>query len=223
MQLLRNHFILLSMKEEKKIDYDGLPYWIMEYCAKMQKSGQLTMALFTDDFQYSEWQKILPKEWIEEATKEGDVSNALDKYFNVMGDLEQLFATLCYFHIDISDKLPEQILYIRIKTGDIIEMHYIVGQGSEFYITLTEDTTKLPLVIDWEDAIELIKMTTFDQAKWYYEEMYSKADTKQKSFLLTNKDKIFFLLGLSVIRYGFVERINLNKLEESLIWEDVLS
>ena len=66
-------------------------------------------------------------------------------------------------------------------------------------------------------------MTTFDQTKWYYEEMYSKADTKQKAFLLTNKDKIFFLLGLSVIRYGFVERINLNKLEESLIWEDVLS
>ena len=28
------------MKEDKKIDYDGLPYWIMEYCAKNQKSGK---------------------------------------------------------------------------------------------------------------------------------------------------------------------------------------
>ncbi|MBR5032510.1 MAG: hypothetical protein IKX70_02430 [Treponema sp.] len=52
---------------------------------------------------------------------------------------------------------------------------------------------------------------------------YDGADTKQKSFLLTNKDKLFFLLGISVTRYGFVERINLNKLEESLIWEGVLS
>ena len=41
----------IKMKEDKKIDYDGLPYWIMEYCAKNQKSGKLTCALYTDDFQ----------------------------------------------------------------------------------------------------------------------------------------------------------------------------
>jgi hypothetical protein len=51
--------------------------------------------------------------------------------------------------------------------------------------------------------------------------MLSIAKSQQKEFLLRNKDKIFFLLGLSVIRYGFVERINLNKLEEALIWENV--
>ena len=124
------------MKEEKTIDYDGLPYWIMEYCAKNQKSGKLTCALYTDDFQYSEWQEILPQEWL-------------------------------------------------------------------------------------DDAIKLTKLKTFEQAKWYYEKMLSNANPKQKDFLLDNKEKIFFLQGLSVIRYGFVERINLNKLEEAFKWEKV--
>ena len=154
------------MKEEKTIDYDGLPYWIMEYCAKNQKSGKLTCALYTDDFQYSEWQEILPQEWLDDA----------------------------------------------IKNGDVIEMHYLVGQGSEFYITLTDDINNLPLIIDWDDAIKLTKLTTFEQAKWYYEKMLSNANPKQKDFLLDNKEKTFFLLGLSTSRYGFVERINLNKL-----------
>lgn len=209
------------MKEEKEIDYNGLPYWIMEYCAKKQKSGKLTCALYTDDFQYSDWQKILPPEWIDDAIKNGDVNMALEKYFNVMGDLEQLFSDLCYFHIDNSGTFPEQILYIRLKTGDVIEMHYLVGQGSEFYITLTDETNNLPLIIDLDDAIKLTKLTTFEQAEWYYEKMLSNANPKQKDFLLDNKEKVFFLLGLSVIRYGFVERINLNKLEESFIWEKV--
>ena len=146
---------------------------------------------------------------------------ALEKYFNVMGDLELLFSELCYFHIDNSGSFPEQILYIRLKTEDVIEMHYLVGQGSEFYITLTEEVNNLPFIIDWNDAVNLTKLTTFEQAKWYYEKMLSIANSQQKEFLLKNKDKIFFLLGLSVIRYGFVERINLNKLEEALIWENV--
>ena len=141
------------MKEDKKIDYDGLPYWIMEYCTKNQKSGKLTCALYTDDFQYSDWQKILPQEWIDDAIKNGDVNMALEKYFNVMGDLELLFSELCYFHIDNSGSFPEQILYIRLKTEDVIEMHYLVGQGSEFYITLTEEVNNLPFIIDWNDAV----------------------------------------------------------------------
>ena len=69
---------------------------------------------------------------------------ALEKYFNVMGDLELLFSDLCYFHIDNSGSFPEQILYIRLKTEDVIEMHYLVGQGSEYYITLTEEVNNLP-------------------------------------------------------------------------------
>ena len=211
----------IKMKEDKKIDYDGLPYWIMEFCAKNQKSGRLTCALYTDDFQYSDWQKILPQEWIDDAIKNGDVNMALEKYFNVMGDLELLFSELCYFHIDNSGSFPEQILYIRLKTEDVIEMNYLVGQGSEFYITLTEEVNNLPFIIDWNDAVNLTKLTTFVQAKWYYEKMLSIANSQQKEFLLKNKDKIFFLLGLSVIRYGFVERINFNKLEEALIWENV--
>jgi len=206
----------------KQIDYNGLPYWIMEYCARMQKSGKLPCALFTDDFQYGEWGKILPEEWIDEAIKAGDINKALEKYFDVMGDLEHLFSCLCYFHIDVSKTLPEQILYLRIRTGDVIEMHYIVGQGSEFLITLAENSENLPLVIDWDEALKLSTLSSFDQAKWYYNDMFNKADKKQKAFLEENKDKIFYLLGLSVIRYGFVDRINLNKLYDSLKGENIL-
>ena len=64
---------------DRKIDYNGLPYWIMEYCARMQKTGKLNCPLYTDDFQYGEWQKRLPKEWIDEAKKAGDVNKALEK------------------------------------------------------------------------------------------------------------------------------------------------
>ena len=206
----------------KQIDYNGLPYWIMEYCARMQKSGKLPCALFTDDFQYGEWGKILPEEWIDEAIKAGDINKALEKYFDVMGDLEHLFSCLCYFHIDVSKTLPEQILYLRIRTGDVIEMHYIVGQGSEFLITLAENSENLPLVIDWDEAVKLSKLTTLDQARWYFNDMYSRADKNQKAFLEENKDKIFFFLGVSVIRYGFVQRINLNNLYESLKGENIL-
>ena len=181
---------------DRKIDYNGLPYWIMEYCARMQKTGKLTCPLYTDDFQYGEWQKRLPKEWIDEAKKAGDVNKALEKYFNVMGDLEHLFSELSYFHIDVSKTLPEQVLYLRIRTGDVIEMHYLVGQGSEFYITLTEEVNNLPFIIDWNDAVNLTKLTTFEQANWYYEKMLSIANSQQTEFLLRNKDKIFFLLGI---------------------------
>lgn len=207
---------------DRKIDYNGLPYWIMEYCARMQKSGKLTCPLYTDDFQYGEWQMRLPEEWIDEAKKAGDVNKALEKYFDVMGDLEHLFTDLCYFHIDDTKTFPEQILYLRIRTGDIIEMHYIVGQGSEFLITLAENTEDLPLIIDWDEAVKLSTLSSFDQAKWYYNDMHNKADMEQKFFLDENKDKIFFLLGLSLIHYGFVDRISLNKLYDSLKWEGVL-
>ena len=189
------------MKEDKKIDYDGLPYWIMEYCAKKQKSGKLTCALYTDDFQYSDWQKILPPEWIDDAIINGDVNMALEKYFNIMGDLEQLFSDLCYFHIDNSGTFPEQILYIRLKTGDVIEMHYLIGQGSEFYITLTDEINNLPLIIDWDDAVKLSKLTTFEQAKWYYEKMLSIANSQQKEFLLKNKDKMSIFANWNITAY----------------------
>ena len=139
-----------------------------------------------------------------------------------MGDLEHLFSELSYFHIDVSKTLPEQVLYLRIRTGDVIEMHYIVGQGGEFLITLAENTEDLPLIIDWDEAVRLASLSLFDKAKWYYNDMHNKADTEQKTFLEENKDKIFFLLGLSLIHYGFVDRISLNKLYDSLKWEGVL-
>ena len=125
---------------EKKIYYNGLPYWIMEYCARMQKIGKLTDSLNTDDFEYGDWQKILPEEWLDEARKAGDINKALKKYFDVMGGLERLFWRLCNFHIDVTRIFSEQILHLRIRTGDVIEMHYISGQGSDFWITLAKNT-----------------------------------------------------------------------------------
>jgi len=161
---------------DKQIDYNGLPYWIMEYCAHMQKIGKLTDSLYTDDFEYGDWQKILPEEWLDEAR----------------------------------------------KAGDVIEMHYISGQGSDFWITLAKNTENLPLIIDWDEAVRLSKMKRFYQARWYFNDMYSRADKEQKTFLEKNKDKIFFLLGLAGSWHSFVERINLNNLYESLKWAGVM-
>ena len=207
---------------DKKIDYNGLPYWIIEYCARMQKIGKLTDSLNTDDFEYGDWQKILPEEWLDEARKAGDINKALKKYFDVMGGLERLFWRLCNFHIDVTRTFSEQILHLRIRTGDVIEMHYISGQGSDFWITLAKNTENLPLIIDWDEAIRLSKMKRFYQARWYFNDMYSRADKEQKTFLEKNKDKIFFLLGLVGSWHSFVERINLNNLYESLKWDGVM-
>lgn len=207
---------------DREIDYNGLPYWIMEYCARMQKIGKLTDSLYTDDFEYGDWQKILPEEWLDEARKAGDINKALKKYFDVMGGLERLFWRLCNFHVDVTRTFSEQILYLRIRTGDVIEMHYISGQGSDFWITLAKNTENLPLIIDWDEAVRLSKMKRFYQARWYFNDMYSRADKEQKTFLEKNKDKIFFLLGLAGSWHSFVERINLNNLYESLKWENIL-
>ena len=188
----------------------------------MQKIGKLTDSLNTDDFEYGDWQKILPEEWLDEARKAGDINKALKKYFDVMGGLERLFWRLCNFHIDVTRIFSEQILHLRSRTGDVIEMHYISGQGSDFWITLAKNTENLPLIIDWDEAIRLSKMKRFYQARWYFNDMYSRADKEQKTFLEKNKDKIFFLLGLVGSWHSFVERINLNNLYESLKWDGVM-
>ena len=73
----------------------------------------------------------------------------------------------------------------------------------------------------WTELVLFGRAKSDKEALDHYEKMLSIANSQQKEFLLKNKDKIFFLLGLSVIRHGFVERINLNKLEEALIWENV--
>lgn len=56
----------------------------MEYCARMQEIGKLTDSLNTDDFEYGDWQKILPEEWLDEARKAGDINKALKKYFSCL-------------------------------------------------------------------------------------------------------------------------------------------
>lgn len=143
--------------EMKNIDFDGAPHWLMEYCAKLQKEGKIAGSLYTDDFEYADWQNIVPQEWIDEAAAEGNANNALQKYFDTMSVLERLFFFLSDYQIHESDYFPEDSLYIKIKTGDTIKMHYITGQGSDFSISLVKDTDKLPLGIDWDYAMQLVR------------------------------------------------------------------
>lgn len=219
----------------KKIDFSKEPLFLMNYCRSAIWFGKLTRCLNTDDFGYGEWDKEIPSEWVKEAEEKGNKDSALQKYFNVMQTLEDLFSRLCYFHTDISERFPEQRLYIRLPVdkqiekvccetdlpcncSDVIEMRYVVGQGSDFSIDLVDSEVlkkeSNPFIIDWEDAIEVSKMNTFEQAEWYYNYLIKK-DFDFTLFVI-NKEKIFFLLGQASAKVGFVDKINFNNYKEVL-------
>lgn len=224
-------------EEYGKIDFNDLPLFLMNYCRSNIWNGKLTVALRTDDFGYGKWEEEVPKEWLDEAIASGDKKKALDKYFDVMGKLEELFSRLCYFSTDVSDYFPEQKIYIKLpedeeiqksidesdlpcECSNIICMDYVVGQGSDFSIDLVDiDQWKKLLVekqffFEWEDAVKVSKMSGFEQAQWYCQKLL---ESEAAETIKENKDKVFFILGQASAKSGFTDKLNLRNYKEVLI------
>ena len=167
-------------KAFKKRDYSKQSdsYYLIRYAVdKFLKEGS---AYFnTDDIQYGAWEDIVPEAWQESALRlVGDKRASLNKYFEVMEYLEDLFFHLAYFNEDISNYFPEERIIIKTPVIDnkqyLIDMTLVIGQGSDFSISVVEGNKPelykehpIGFIIDWEDAIKVAKMDEHDQAVWY--------------------------------------------------------
>ena len=192
--------------------------FLAEFYADKISKGEIKSPVWTDDFAYGDWKNEIPKEWLDEAIKEGDEKKALKRFYDIMGDLEDLFNHLCYFQEDVSNRFPTQILYVRLPSDIVIKLTYVVGQGSDFSIDVSEDSYK-PFIFEWEEAIKVSKMKMFEQAKWYFENALVDAIAELPIEMIKDdiNQKIFFLLGTAATgRLGFVQRLNSANIKEIL-------
>lgn len=153
-------------------------YYLIKYAVDRFLKGDPTY-FNTDDIQYGAWENLVPEAWQKNALKlKSDKKESLNKYFEVMGYLEDLFSHLAYFNEDISNYFPEERIIIRTPVIDnkqyLIDMDLIIGQGSDFSISVVEgnkpelyEEHPIGFIIDWEDAIKVAKMDVYDQVAWY--------------------------------------------------------
>lgn len=192
-------------------DAYGILKWLTQ-CADESKNTFLR----TDDFGYGEnWKKEIP-EWYLKDTD--DDHKLLDRYYEAMGDLEELFHHLAYFTEDVSYHFPEQRLFIKFDKYTF-EFNYITGQGSDFSISVVEKARPeaykehpIRLVIDYEKAVELSKASAYQQALYYANEVL---EVPQED-LITTMFKTMFILGQATARVGFLDFLNKDNFDKRL-------
>ena len=208
----------VAKKEEKFMNADfgknSEPYKLLkwlEYCADNDKNTYLN----TDDFGYGErWKEEIPDWYLKEAN--GDEHKALEKYFDVMHELEELFNHLGYFTEDISDHFPEQRLIIRLGKYRY-DFNYIIGQGSDFSISVVEkckpelyEKNPIRFVLDYSTAVELSKLSACKQAEYYAEYMLRGKVTPE------NYGRVMFRLGQATANVGFPNYLNKDNFDEKI-------
>lgn len=208
----------VAKKEEKFMNTDfgkdSEPYKLLkwlEYCADNDKNTYLN----TDDFGYGErWKEEIPDWYLKEAN--GDEHKALEKYFDVMHELEEIFNHLSYFTEDISNHFPEQRLIIRLGKYRY-DFDYIIGQGSDFSISVVEkckpelyEENPIKFVLDYNTAVELSKLSAYKQAEYYAEHMLRSKVTPE------NYGKVMFRLGQATTKVGFPNYLNKDNFDEEI-------
>lgn len=198
--------------QEKDFRLNSEPFRMLNwlcYCADNDKNTYL----ITDGFGHDEsWKEEIPEWYLKEAGN--NKHKALEKYFSVMADLKELFNHLSYFTDDISGYFPEERLIIRFINYNI-EFNYVVGQGSDFSISIVEkqkpgfyDEHPIKFILDYNDAVKLSKMSTYEQAKYYAEHFLSDKLTSE------NVDKVMFELGQATAKGGFVNYLNKDNFDK---------
>lgn len=208
----------VAEKEEKFMNTDfgksSEPYKLLkwlEYCADNDKETYFD----TDDFGYRQgWKEAIPDWYLKEAN--GDEHKALEKYFDVMHELEELFNHLGYFTEDISDHFPEQRLIIRLGKYRY-DFDFIVGQGSDFSISVVEkcrpdlyEKNPIKFVLDYNRAVELSRLSAYKQAEYYAEHMLRGKVTPE------NYGKVMFRLGQATAKVGFPKYLNKDNFDEKI-------
>lgn len=138
----------------------------------------------TDDFQYGDWQSVVPLGW------------DLDRYFEAMHELHELFNHLSNFQIDVSNHFPEQQLYVRWENDIVVTMDFVIGQGSDFSLFLqsAKDKPRFDFVLDYNDAIDLCKKNSWKQALWYLKQIIPE-DTFEDDLSGYDLSILMFRLG----------------------------
>jgi len=145
--------------------------------------------LNVDDFQYGEWQKIVPDGW------------TIDRYFSAMNTLEDIFDNLSMFAVEgTQGSFPITGLYIKYKE-ETLWMYLIEGQGSDFIITKQKPSKHI--ILDWDVVLQLKSMSEFEKAIWY---VNNKCGTISSQHI---REKLIFRLAKS---YRW-EDVNKNNLE----------
>lgn len=188
-------------KEKEFLNYsyeNSDSYTLMFHVA----DGKTERGLWVDDFGYGDWQSQVPEGW------------SWERYVNAMEKLEDLFQHLAYFQHYYGKHFPENELFVKMPNGKILQLHYIVGQGSDFAIYPIE-ADHYYWIFDLQDLEPVAKMSTYEQAKWYTENCLWTLD----GFNLvndSNRSKAMFALGQSTVKGGFFERLNSNNFEKVL-------
>ena len=199
------------------------PYYLLKWFLNNDSLN----CIYTDDAQYGDWKKFVPEKWIEELKDKNEI---LTKYFEVMGQLEEVFNKVCNFQTSCPGHFPDHRLKIIFEDSSIT-MRLIEGQGSDFQIWKSkelddaENSDHPPyILLSWENLLYLSKLNSFKQALWYkdfikkwYEETKSiTPDSLPKDF---NEDLVLWRLGAACAGAGFVKALNaLNFREEVENW-----
>lgn len=199
-QMAEEAFKQMQLRDEKfrALTFDeGTDEYYLMHCIATGAFGRF----YTDDIGYGDWQKEVPEGW------------NLDRYFNAMNNLEELFMHLTPFQKDISDYFPEQQLIIQWPTGVYVAMRYVTGQGSDFSIWLPT-SKEMPIIefaLSWEDAKKLCKISAYEKAKWYVKEL-------EKEEVLSNEElnMLYFKLGSNINGRPFYEIINKKNIRKVL-------
>lgn len=181
-------------------------YTLMERVA----TGQVK-SYNTDDFQYGDWQSVVPLGW------------DLDRYFNAMHELHELFNHLGNFQVDVSNHFPEQQLYVRWENGIIVTMDFVIGQGSDFSLFLqsAKDKPRFDFVIDYNDAIDLCKKNAWKQALWYLRQIIPE-ETFENDLSGYDLSMLMFRLGQLSANgsKGFIEMTKDDWKQEIKEWKE---
>ena len=195
------------------------PYYLLKWFVE---SGR--PYIFTDDVQYGDWEKDVPEKWLKAATK--DKNKALKKYFDVMGQIEELFNKVCYLQSSYDGHFPDHRLTVQFE-NTLITMRLIEGQGSDFQIwkadeaRLQEEEDVPKIILSYEELLKISKLGLYDQTLWYKDflkdwyEKEKKSNPKKvpKEF---NETLVMWILGTSCAGKGFIRALNETNFKEQV-------
>lgn len=203
-------------------------YGILKWLAKCADEGKNTL-LRTDDFGYGDsWKEEIPEWYLKDSN---DDKELIQRYFEAMADLEEIFHHLAYFTEDITNHFPEQRLFIK-EGKYTYELNYIVGQGSDFSVSVVEKANPVlykekPIQFvfsSFKKAVTISKRSTYGQAVYYARGLLNSVAAAGKiKDPLGYYGKVMFLLGQSTANVGFFKYINKDNFEEKMKrcdWDD---
>lgn len=135
---------------------------------------------WTSDLEYLDWKNLIPKGW------------TLDRYYLAMNDLHDIFNNVSSFQINCSDHFPSYSLFIKYNEV-ILDLNLIIGQGSDFSIIIAQ--TDVSTYLEWTDVLKLCKMSRYQQAVWYLQNVLdvqkTDSDYNEKLFRLGSTNNFF--------------------------------